>query len=121
MPPNPLAIAAFSPRWNSISFPEVRLQRLEANVASDYPGILGVIAIAAGFVCAGAGAAHAAGSSHLFSSEANARSICGKDTVVWADVKNPEYYYKGSPHYAQGKGAYTCERIAKSRGWHLAE
>jgi len=58
---------------------------------------------------------------HLYSSEANARSVCGKDKVVWANIDKPEYYRPGSANYAKGKGAYTCEHSAKAHGWQLAE
>lgn len=64
--------------------------------------------------------AHAAGT-HLFASEANARDVCGQDKVVWAYLDTPEYFRKGMPDYAKGKGAYTCEKSARSRGWHVVQ
>jgi hypothetical protein len=61
----------------------------------------------------------------LFSSESNARSVCGQGNVVWAVFDSGHYYKPGSPGYEWGKGeskgAYTCEKVAKSRGWHLAK
>jgi hypothetical protein len=61
----------------------------------------------------------------LFSSESNARSVCGQGNVVWAVFNSGHYYKPGSPGYEWGKGeskgAYTCEKVARSRGWHLAK
>jgi len=72
----------------------------------------------------GAGSALAHGTS-LFASEANARSVCGDGNVVWAVFNNGHYYKKGTPGYEWGKGeskgAYTCEKAAQSKGWHLAK
>ena len=65
-----------------------------------------------------------AGSS-LFASESNARDVCGQGNVVWAVLNSGHYYKPGSPGYEWGKneskGAYTCEKNARSRGWHLAK
>ncbi len=67
-----------------------------------------------------AGVAQAAETS-LFSTEANARSVCGKGKVVWVLFDSPQFYRPGSPNYEKGKGerkgAYTCERAARAKGW----
>jgi hypothetical protein len=61
----------------------------------------------------------------LFASESNAKSVCGQGNVVWAVLDSGHYYKPGSPGYEWGKneskGAYTCEKNARSRGWHLAK
>ncbi len=85
-------------------------------------GLFGAVALFAAFAAPGlALAAKEPGSTHLFSSEANARDICGNDRVVWAAIKDPEYFRKGSPRYAQGDGAYTCEHFARARHWTLGK
>lgn len=61
----------------------------------------------------------------LFSSEANAKSVCGEGKVVWAVLDSGKYYRPGTPGYEWGKGerkgAYTCESHARSRGFHMAK
>ena len=61
----------------------------------------------------------------LFSSESNAKSVCGDGKVVWAVIDSGKYYRPGTPGYEWGKGerkgAYTCESHAKARGFELAK
>ncbi len=60
----------------------------------------------------------------LFASEGNARSVCGQDKVVWVTLKGGTYYRAGSPGYIRAKdqrtGAYTCEKVARKEGGHVA-
>ena len=66
-----------------------------------------------------------ANNTSLFSSESNAKSVCGEGKVVWAVLDTGKYYRPGTPGYEWGKGerkgAYTCENHAKARGFHLAK
>jgi hypothetical protein len=67
----------------------------------------------------------AAKNTSLFSSESNAKSVCGEGQVVWAVIDSGKYYRPGTPGYEWGKGerkgAYTCESHAKARGFALAK
>ena len=67
----------------------------------------------------------AAKNTSLFSSESNAKSVCGEGQVVWAVLDIGKYYRPGTPGWEWGKGerkgAYTCESHAKARGFHLAK
>jgi hypothetical protein len=60
----------------------------------------------------------------LFASEGNARDACGADHVVWVMLKGGKYYRAGSPGYDKNKdqqtGAYTCEKVARAEGGHVA-
>jgi hypothetical protein len=82
------------------------------------------VGLAAVALAAQPSAALAHGTS-LFASESNAKSVCGVGNVVWAVIDSGKYYRKGTPGYewgkGDGKGAYTCERVAKSRGWQAAK
>ena len=64
-------------------------------------------------------------STSLFSSESNAKSVCGAGKVVWAVLDTGKYYRPGTPGYEWGKGerkgAYTCESHAQARGFALAK
>jgi hypothetical protein len=64
-------------------------------------------------------------STSLFSSESNAKSVCGAGKVVWAVIDTGKYYRPGTPGYEWGKGerkgAYTCESHAQARGFSLAK
>ncbi len=70
-------------------------------------------------------AASAFAGTSLFASESNAKSVCGQGNVVWAVLDSGHYYKPGSQGYEWGKGeskgAYTCEKVALSHGWHLAK
>ena len=83
------------------------------------------LAVGIAFLAGGLTAAPAFAGTSLFASEANARSVCGTTNVVWAVIDSGHYYKPGSPGYEWGKneskGAYTCEKVARSRGWHLAK
>ena len=61
----------------------------------------------------------------LFASESNAKSVCGEGKVVWAVIDSGKYYLRGTPGYewgkGEGKGAYTCEKNARARGFHVAK
>jgi hypothetical protein len=61
----------------------------------------------------------------LFASESNAKSVCGDGKVVWAVINSGKYYRPGTPGYewgkGEGKGAYTCEKNARARGFHAAK
>jgi hypothetical protein len=85
---------------------------------------LGLVAGIA-LLASGVTAASAFAGTSLFASESNARSVCGQGNVVWAVIDSGHYYKPGSPGYEWGKneskGAYTCEKVARSRGWHLAK
>jgi len=67
----------------------------------------------------------AANGTSLFASESNAKSVCGDGQVVWAVIDTGKYYRPGTPGYEWGKGerkgAYTCEKHAQARGFHLAK
>jgi hypothetical protein len=67
----------------------------------------------------------AAKGTSLFASESNAKSVCGEGKVVWAVIDSGKYYPPGTPGYewgkGEGKGAYTCEKTARARGWHAAK
>jgi hypothetical protein len=84
-------------------------------------GLAAGIALVAGSMTA----APAFAGTSLFASESNAKSVCGQTNVVWAVLDSGHYYKPGSPGYEwgknQSKGAYTCEKVARSRGWHLAK
>jgi hypothetical protein len=89
---------------------------------------LKILAISAGMAVLGLTAAPAsaiAKNTSLFSSEANAKSVCGAGKVVWAVISSGKYYRPGTPGYEWGKderkGAYTCEGHAKARGFELAK
>ena len=85
-------------------------------------------AISAGIVVLELAAGPSSAATHgtsLFASEANARSVCGAGKVVWAVLDSYKYYRPGSPGYewgkGEGKGAYTCEKVARSHGWQVAK
>ena len=90
---------------------------------------LKTLAISAGMAAMALSAAplpaFAAASTSLFSSESNAKSVCGDGKVVWAVIDQGKYFRPGTPGWEWGKGerkgAYTCESHAKARGFHLAK
>ena len=52
-----------------------------------------------------------------FASEAQARSRCPSDTVVWINTKSHVYHFAGTHNYGHTKeGAYMCEADAKAAG-----
>ena len=52
-----------------------------------------------------------------FASEAQARSRCPSDTVVWTNTKSHVYHFAGTHNYGHTKeGTYMCEADAKAAG-----
>ena len=48
-----------------------------------------------------------------FNTEADAKSHCPGDTVVWVNTKSKIYHYAGHADYGKTKrGAYVCEKEA---------
>jgi hypothetical protein len=57
-----------------------------------------------------------------FASEAEARSHCPGDTVVWANLDSKIYHFNGTRDYGNTKkGAYMCERDTASAGFRAAK
>ena len=86
------------------------------------------LAISAGFAALALSSAPLPALAHgtsLFASESNAKSVCGENKVVWAVIDSGKYYRRGTPGYewgkAQRKGAYTCEKNARARGFQAAK
>ena len=87
-----------------------------------------IFAISAGIAAVALSSLPVSAATHgtsLFASESNARSVCGVGKVVWAVLDSGKYYRPGSPGYewgkGEGKGAYTCEKVARSHGWQVAK
>ena len=52
-----------------------------------------------------------------FTAEAEAKSHCPSDTVVWVNTKTKVFHYAGHPNYGNTKkGAYMCEADATAAG-----
>ena len=52
-----------------------------------------------------------------FASEADARSRCGGDTVVWVNTRSHVYHFPGSPDFGHTKrGAFMCRADADRAG-----
>lgn len=52
-----------------------------------------------------------------FASEAEARSNCRGDTVVWANTKTHVYHFPGAPKFGHTKrGAFMCQADADRSG-----
>jgi hypothetical protein len=52
-----------------------------------------------------------------FSTEAEAKSRCPGDTVVWANTHSKIYHFAGTHNYGNTKsGAYMCERDTAAEG-----
>lgn len=57
-----------------------------------------------------------------FTSEAQAKSRCGSDTVVWVNEPTKVYHFSGSKRFGNTKqGAYMCERDAQAAGDRAAK
>jgi hypothetical protein len=54
---------------------------------------------------------------NLFATEAEAKSRCPSDTVVWANLKTNIYHFSGTHNYGNTKrGAYMCEKDTPAAG-----
>jgi len=57
-----------------------------------------------------------------FASEAQAKSHCPGDTVVWANLDSKIYHFSGTHSYGNTKkGAYMCERDTAAAGFRAAK
>jgi hypothetical protein len=57
-----------------------------------------------------------------FSTEAQAKSHCPSDTVVWATLKSGIYHFAGTRYYGTTKnGAYMCEADSTTAGMRAAK
>jgi hypothetical protein len=57
-----------------------------------------------------------------YTTEAQARSHCFTDTVVWANTRSHIYHFSGTTYYGGTKlGAYMCEADATSAGMRAAK
>jgi hypothetical protein len=57
-----------------------------------------------------------------FSTEAQAKSRCPTDTVVWANLKSKIFHFSGHKDYGATKeGAYMCEKDATAQGIRAAK
>ena len=57
-----------------------------------------------------------------FSTEAQAKTRCPTDTVVWVNLKSRVYHFSGTRFYGETKsGAYMCERDSLSEGMRAAK
>jgi hypothetical protein len=57
-----------------------------------------------------------------FSTEAQAKTHCPGDTVVWANTASRIYHFSGHRSYGTTKsGAYMCERDTTAAGFRAAK
>jgi hypothetical protein len=57
-----------------------------------------------------------------FKTEAEAKTSCPMDTVVWASSKSKAYHLSTSKLYGKTKsGAYECQKTADAAGYHAAK
>ncbi|MGH7103430.1 MAG: hypothetical protein ACREFJ_13640 [Acetobacteraceae bacterium] len=57
-----------------------------------------------------------------FSSLPEARKACGKDPVVWANLRTDVYHLSGSRWFGKTKrGAYFCEGAVAKAGVHASK
>jgi hypothetical protein len=57
-----------------------------------------------------------------FLSEAQARTRCPSDAVVWANLESKVYHFSGNKDYgATKKGAFMCEKDAVGQGIRAAK
>ncbi len=57
-----------------------------------------------------------------FTTESQAKTRCGSDTVVWANLESKIYHFVGYKDYGGTKrGAYMCERDAANVGMRAAK
>ncbi len=66
--------------------------------------------------------ATAAAGANQFTIEAQAKSRCPTDTVVWANLESKIYHFSGHKDYGNTKeGAYMCEKDAQGQGIRAAK
>src|ERR1700716_3209385 len=54
-----------------------------------------------------------------YATEAEAKTSCASDAVVWVNLRSKVYHASGSPNYAKTKqGAYMCEQESMTAGYH---
>lgn len=57
-----------------------------------------------------------------FKTEAQAKSACGTQKVVWANPSSHVLHTSGSKYFGKTKhGAYMCENAAMKAGYHMAK
>jgi hypothetical protein len=67
-------------------------------------------------------AATAATGANEFTAEAQAKTHCPADTVVWANLGSKIYHFSGNKSYGTTKeGAYMCEKDAMAQGIRAAK
>jgi hypothetical protein len=70
----------------------------------------------------GSGTSTAPAGAGEFASEAQAKSHCPGDTVVWANLDSKIYHFGGNRSYGNTKkGAYMCERDTAAAGLRAAK
>ncbi|MFZ1110588.1 MAG: hypothetical protein WAN43_19855 [Rhodomicrobium sp.] len=89
------------------------------------------IAVLAGFAFAAAPAsaeqakkpaATPAATAAQYKTEAEAKSHCATDVVVWVNTSTKVYHYAGNAEYGKTKrGGYACEKEAGTGGFHAAK
>lgn len=88
-------------------------------------GLLGSTGSQAANLPAGTAQAPAATAkqANQFASEADAKSRCGSDAVVWVNTKSRVYHLQGSPAFGHTKhGAFMCRADADNSGrYHIAK
>jgi hypothetical protein len=70
---------------------------------------------------AGTQPSHAASAAkvQLYRSEADAKSHCGSDEVLWANTSSHALHDPGTKYYGKTKhGGYVCKDIAINAGYH---
>ena len=57
-----------------------------------------------------------------YKTEADAKSACGSDPVVWANTASKILHANGDKYYGNTKrGAYVCQSAAQKAGYHAAK
>ncbi len=63
-----------------------------------------------------------ASGANQYSTEADAKSKCGSDIVVWVNLKSKIYHFAGNRDYGNTKeGTYMCEKEAMAAGDRAAK
>jgi hypothetical protein len=66
--------------------------------------------------------AEAAAEARQFATEAEAKSHCPGDTIVWVNTNSKIYHYAGTPAFGTTKrGAYVCEKETSAAGFRAAK